>query len=187
MAPHPSPSRLRARGAATMLAVAAAIPAVLDTTVRPAGAASDTGAAVVRPVTPSRYRPPVDAPVRDAFRLPLGPYGPGNRGLEYETAVGATVTSIGTGTVAFAGQVAGRLVISIDHPDGLRSSLVGLSAISVAEGDRVVAGEPVGRAGDRLHLGVRRAGVYLDPALLFGARGPARLVPLGRALGVVSE
>ena len=27
--------------------------------------------------------PPVDAPVLDPFRAPAGPYGPGNRGIEY--------------------------------------------------------------------------------------------------------
>ena len=32
--------------------------------------------------------PPVSAPVIDPFRLPFGPYGPGNRGLEYATRPG---------------------------------------------------------------------------------------------------
>ena len=123
------------------------------------------------------YSAPVDAPVIDPFRAPAGPYGPGNRGLEYRTRPGTVVGSIGAGTVAFAGQVAGRLVISIDHPDGLRSSLVGLAAIDTTVGRRVGHGAAVGRAGSVLHLGVRRHGVYLDPATLFGVRGPARLVP----------
>ncbi len=162
-------------------------------TATPVGAAAEVGGSLIsmrgndpgRTARPGdrgdgslpRYAAPVDAPVIDAFRAPAGPYGPGNRGLEYRTRPGATVRSIGAGTVAFAGQVAGRLVISIDHADGLRSSLVGLAAIDTVVGRRVGRGEVVGRAGPVLHLGVRRAGVYVDPATLFGATGPARLVP----------
>jgi murein DD-endopeptidase MepM/ murein hydrolase activator NlpD len=126
------------------------------------------------------YRPPVDALVTDPFRPPTTRFGPGNRGLEYATS-GETVGAIGAGVVVFAGQVAGRLVVSIVHPDGLRSSLTGLRTIAVAVGDVVEAGQTVGTAGPALHLGVRSGGRYLDPASLFGAapRAPrhAVLVP----------
>ena len=138
----------------------------------PAAAVADAGAPVA-----VRYRPPVEAPVADPFRLPQGHYGPGNRGLEYRTAPGRPVRSIGRGVVAFAARVAGRLVVSIDHPDGLRSSLVGLAVVVVRVGDHVVAGQAVGLGGRVLHLGVRRDGRYLDPSTLFTRRGPARLVP----------
>lgn len=130
-----------------------------------------------------RYSPPVDAPVVDPFRLPLGHYGPGNRGLEYRTAPGSPVRAIGDGRVAFAGSVAGRLVVSIDHPDGLRSSLVGLAVVAVRVGQRVSRADVVGSAGATLHLGVRRDGRYLDPATLFARRGPARLVPVPGDVG----
>lgn len=159
----------------------------------PVGAAADVGGGFisgenrdsVRAARPGdgssearpRYSAPVDTPVVDPFRAPAGPYGPGNRGLDYRTRPGSVVGSIGAGTVAFAGQVAGRLVISIDHPDGLRSSLVGLAVIDTVVGRRVARGDAVGRAGPMLHLGVRRDGVYLDPATLFAGPGPARLVP----------
>ncbi len=133
-----------------------------------------------RSVRSPRYSPPVDAAVVDPFRLPLGHYGPGNRGLEYRTVPGTPVRSIGAGRVVFAGLVAGRRVVSIDHPDGLRSSLVGLAVISVRAGHRVAIGDVVGSAGPTLHLGVRRDGRYLDPATLFTRRGPARLVPIPR-------
>ena len=123
------------------------------------------------------YRPPLEARVVDAFRLPAGPYGPGNRGLEYDTEPGRPVRSIGSGRVAFAGAVAGRLVVSVDHPDGLRSSLVGLASIDAAVGQRVEIGTVVGRSGDRLHLGVRRGRVYLNPEGLFAGHRRARLVP----------
>lgn len=125
-----------------------------------------------------RYEPPVQAPVSDPFRPPLHRFGPGNRGLEYATRPGEPVRAIGDGRVAFAGQVGGRLVISIDHPDGLRSSLVGLATLGVGRGEWVQRGQVVALAVGSLHLGVRRDGVYLDPAGLFGPAGPAILVPL---------
>jgi murein DD-endopeptidase MepM/ murein hydrolase activator NlpD len=163
---------------AVVLSTASAPPvdAVADGGARPRG-----GAAVAEPRSPGAavsYAPPVSGPVVDPFRLPLGPYGPGNRGLEYTTVPGATARAIGAGSVTFAGQVAGRLVVTIEHPDGLRSSLVGLASVSVTRGQVVSARQPVGRAATRLHLGVRRGDVYLDPATLFAQRAPARLVPL---------
>lgn len=148
--------------------------------VPPAAAVDDGGATVTGDrLRAGRYSAPVDDPVADPFRAPRTPYGPGNRGLEYATARGESVRAIGDGTVVFAGQVAGRLVVSVEHPDGLRSSVVGLSAIAVVVGQGVVRGQVLGRSSGVLHLGVRRNGTYLDPATLFGRRGPARLVPLG--------
>lgn len=150
-----------------------------------AGAAGDVGALDRPPAEPgtsspagARYSPPVVAPVVDPFRAPTTPYGPGNRGLEYRPRPGTAARAIGDGRVAFAGQVAGRLVVSIDHPDGLRSSLVGLAVLRVTVGDRVARGHVVGHTGGLLHLGVRRSGTYLDPATLFADPGPAILVPL---------
>ena len=108
-------------------------------------------------------------------------YGPGNRGLEYATDEGAPARSIGDGVVVFAGPVARRGVVTVEHPDGLRSSLTGLATIGVAPGERVAAGDVLGTTGLRLHLGVRRGDEYIDPASLFGAEIPplhAVLVPL---------
>ena len=53
------------------------------------------------------YRPPVDSPVHDPFRAPDTPYGPGHRGIEYDTAPGTPVAAVTQGTVVFAGDVAG--------------------------------------------------------------------------------
>jgi murein DD-endopeptidase MepM/ murein hydrolase activator NlpD len=179
MSDHPALRRVPCR-VATLLLVVVAVSAA---TPSPCGAVRDGGAAPSSAAPAQRYSPPVVAQVIDPFRAPAGPYGPGNRRLEYATRAGDPVTAIGPGRVAFAGQVAGRLVVSIDHPDGLRSSVLGLLTISVRVGDQVVGGQMVGRSGVRLHLGVRRSGVHLDPATLFGDRGPARLVPLSRVLG----
>lgn len=127
------------------------------------------------------YRPPTSGAVVDPFRPPPEPWLPGNRGIEYATEPGSALLAIGPGRVAFAGQVGGRLVVSIVHPDGLRSSLTGVAAITARVGDVVWAGAPVAVAGERTHLGVRRGDAYLDPASLWGALaggGAVRLVPL---------
>lgn len=129
---------------------------------------------------PARYRPPVDAAVADPFRPPAQPWAAGNRGIEYRAAPGAPVVAIGPGRVAFVGPVAGRTVVSVVHPDGLRSSYVGLAVASVSVGQKVAAGEPIGSAAGPLHLGVRRGSRYLDPAGLWGraiAGGRPILVP----------
>lgn len=127
------------------------------------------------------YRPPVDARPVDRFRPPPGPYGAGNRGWAYDLPAGTVVHAAGAGRVAFAGPVGGRLVVSIDHPDGLRTTYTNLSAIDVRVGALLVTGTPVGRAGAGFHFGVRDGPTYLDPARLFApadlGAGWVRLVP----------
>lgn len=148
----------------------------------PAADAVTSGGAPVEagwpPPAPGAYRPPVEAPVVDPFRAPPQRWAAGNRGLEYGTAGGEPVRAVGAGTVTFAGPVAGRVAVTVLHPDGRRSSLTGLSLVLVAAGDRVVPGQLVGLAARGLHLGVREGDRYVDPALLFSARPQhARLVP----------
>ena len=117
---------------------------------------------------PRTYRPPVTAPVVDAFRPPDQPWLPGNRGLAYGTVPGTLVRAIGPGTVSFAGPVAGQLHVTVTHPDGLRSSYSFLASVRTRRGRTVAAGEVVGVAAADLHLGVRRGDRYLDPASLWG-------------------
>jgi peptidase M23-like protein/putative serine esterase DUF676 len=125
------------------------------------------------------YVPPVDAVVVDPFRPPAGPYGPGNRGLEYDTEPGDTVTASGRGTVVFAGAVGGTLHVTVLHADGVRTSYSFLARIDVVRGQRVDHGDPLGAAGDRLHFGARIGDAYFDPARLFesGRPGGVELVP----------
>jgi murein DD-endopeptidase MepM/ murein hydrolase activator NlpD len=154
----------------------ATIAIALVVLVSPVATARAGAAAVPGPVTPSGYRPPVVAPVTDPFRAPASTYGAGNRGIEYATRPGVPVGAIGAGTVVFAGPVARRLSVTVLHRDGLRSSYSYLATITVIVGSSVVAGQTIGTAGPRLHLGVRRGDRYLDPASLF-RRGRPRLVP----------
>lgn len=158
------------RRALVVLVLGPAALAVLVGPARPASASE-----------PPPYRPPVDGVVVDPFRPPPGPYAAGNRGLEYATTPGATVVASGAGEVVFAGAVGATLHVTVLHPDGLRTSYSFLSQVLVARGQRVAAGQPIGVAGDHLHLGVRDpSGTYLDPALLFaGLLHPTvQLVPL---------
>ena len=131
-----------------------------------------------------RWRPPVSpvAVVR-AFDPPAQRWLPGHRGVDLRTSVGARVRASGAGRVAFAGTVAGRGVVTIDHGD-LRTTYEPVDPV-VLPGERVAAGETIGTVGTGtghcgsgrcLHLGLRRGREYLDPMLLLG-RASARLRP----------
>ncbi len=126
------------------------------------------------------FEPPVDGTVIDRFRPPAHVGAPGNRGWEYRTAPGSTVTAAGQGVVAFAGQIGGRLYVSIDHPNGLRTTYSLLDSVTVVAGQTVTGGTEIGTTGLVFHFGVRRGRLYLDPADLFafGARTTVRLVPV---------
>jgi hypothetical protein len=129
---------------------------------------------------PVAYLEPVDAPVVDPFRAPSGPYGAGNRGLEYATVPFAPVHAAASGTVLFAGAVAGTLHVTVLHGDGLRTSYSFLAAVVVGPGATVQQGQVLGLSGERLHVGVRDPdGTYLDPAALFGRPLSVQLVPGG--------
>jgi murein DD-endopeptidase MepM/ murein hydrolase activator NlpD len=120
------------------------------------------------------------------FDPPAGPYGPGHRGVDLSGAPGSRVLAAGAGVVVFAGMVAGRGVVSVDHTDGLRTTYEPVSP-SVAAGRQVARGSPIGTLLDGhpgcpaaacLHWGLRRGETYLDPLVLL--RPPrVRLLPWG--------
>lgn len=131
-----------------------------------------------------------DGAVTRAFRAPPNPYGRGHRGVDLAAAPGEAVRAAGAGTVAFVGLVAGRGVVSVDHPGGLRTTYEPVTP-SVALGAVVVRGSPLGALDPGhggcpvaacLHWGLRRPGPggtvdYLDPLILLGL-GHVRLWPL---------
>jgi murein DD-endopeptidase MepM/ murein hydrolase activator NlpD len=133
---------------------------------------------------------PGDPVVLRAFRRPPRRWNAGHRGIDLRATQGATVLAPRAGTVTFAGTVVDRGVVTITHPDGLRSSLEPLAPL-VSVGDEVAAGQPVGRLGAGghcrsgcLHWGIRRGQVYLDPMLVIGPRRFAVLKPwLGAVAG----
>jgi len=136
---------------------------------------------------------PVDGPphVVRGFAPPPQPWLAGHRGVDLAAPPGSPIRSAGAGVVAFAGQVAGRPVISVDHPGGLRTTYEPVQP-AVAAGATVAAGAPIGvlLAGHPgcpvaacLHWGLRRGQTYLDPLSLLGA-GRVRLLPLAGHLAV---
>jgi len=129
---------------------------------------------------------PVLGPVINGFRPPSSPYGPGHRGIDIAVPIGTPVAAAADGVVAFAGSIGGNLYVSIDHPDGVRTTYSYLSSIAVHRGDTVVQGEVVGASGhghpsiptDHLHFGARYQGAYIDPLLLLPARAVSALIHL---------
>lgn len=110
--------------------------------------------------------------VTRAFDPPDRNWLPGHRGVDLTAAPGQTVRSAGDGIVVFAGTVAGKPVVSVDHPGGLRTTYEPVVA-AVEAGRRVGRGDPIGtaEAGHEgcasaacLHWGLRRdRDDYLDP------------------------
>jgi murein DD-endopeptidase MepM/ murein hydrolase activator NlpD len=126
------------------------------------------------------------APLRPA----AGALAAGHRGVDLAGQPGIAVLAAGDGVVAFAGSVAGRGVVSVDHPDGLRTTYEPVVPVA-SVGRRVVAGETVGPsrpghpgcpAAACLHWGARSAGGYVDPLAALG-RGRLRLLPLAEQSG----
>jgi hypothetical protein len=139
------------------------------------------GFAPPAPAAPVTYVAPVSAPVIDPFRPPSTPYGAGNRGLQYGTAVGQDVRASAAGRVTFAGQVGGALHVVIQHADGVRTSYSFLRTIAVRVGQTLHQSDTVGTTSDTpFHFGARIGDAYVDPAILIAA-GPARvhLIPDG--------
>ncbi|WP_409331497.1 murein hydrolase activator EnvC family protein [Trujillonella humicola] len=133
----------------------------------------------------SVWVPPLPGPeVTRGFEAPDSPYGRGHRGVDLAGPPGSAVVAAGDGVVAFAGAVAGRPVVSIDHPGGLRTTYEPV-APTVGAGQRVARGSLIGTlvAGHAgcpatacLHWGLRRGETYLDPLQLL-APPRIRLLP----------
>ncbi|WP_410623321.1 M23 family metallopeptidase [Amycolatopsis sp. cmx-8-4] len=128
-----------------------------------------------------------DPVVAKYFDAPETPYGPGHRGVDLAAVPGQDVLAADAGVVVFAGLVAGRPVISVDHDGGLRTTYEPV-APKVAAGEQVFRGQVLGTvlAGHPgcavaacLHWGVRRGEEYVDPLSLTGEVGAYRLKPWG--------
>jgi murein DD-endopeptidase MepM/ murein hydrolase activator NlpD len=116
------------------------------------------------------------------FEPPATPYGPGHRGVDLGGPAGAPVLAAGAGVVVYAGPLAGRGVVSIAHPAGLRTTYEPVTA-QVQAGQRVERGTVIGLlnpghcAETCLHWGARRGTTeYVDPLGLLST-GRVRLLP----------
>ena len=123
---------------------------------------------------------PSDAPqtVVHPFAPPSTRWGSGHRGVDLAAVVGGSIRAPADGQVAFSGMVAGRPVVVIAHPGGLRSTFEPVSA-TVSVGALVRQGEVIGLLSAQpghcapascLHWGVLRGEVYLDPLSLISGR-----------------
>lgn len=124
-----------------------------------------------------------------AFRLarpyvaPAHEYAPGHRGIDLALPEGMPVRAPADGVVAFAGSVAGRGILTIDHGDGLVTTLEPVQSLLTA-GSTVRRGEDVAALGvgghaeaGQLHFGVRLNGSYINPMLLLDGVPRAVLLP----------
>ncbi|MBK7721598.1 MAG: M23 family metallopeptidase [Austwickia sp.] len=130
---------------------------------------------------PLRPRPAVVHP----FDPPAQRWLAGHRGVDLSAQPGQAVFAPADATVAFAGSVAGRPVLSLAHEAGLRSTYEPVVAV-LTPGSTVLAGDLIGylspvpghcAPAGCLHWGVLRGRTYLDPLRLL-ARQSAVLLPI---------
>ncbi len=124
------------------------------------------------------FREPSTAPRSSPFgvrRVRNGRTAGFHRGLDYAGPTGDPVRAPADGVVTLVGPnftLLGNCVI-VNHGEGLTSLYIHLSSIDVAEGDRVQAGQLLGRIGNtgastgpHLHYATYFHGVPVDPDLL---------------------
>lgn len=155
------------------------------------------GAAAALPSTgPSGAGPPAEQfqwplapphPVLRPFQPPSTPYGPGHRGVDLGGRLGEPVLAAGSGLVLYAGPLADRSLVSIEHEGGLRTTYEPVRPV-VHVGDHVQRGQVIGvllgghpgcpavAPAVCLHWGAHRQAVYLDPLRLVEP-GHVRLLP----------
>ncbi len=125
------------------------------------------------------------------FDAPSPNWNRGHRGVDLAGVPGQQVYAADAGTVVFAGELAGRTLVSIAHPGGLRTTYEPVQP-SVRVGQPVEAGTVLGElvaghagcpAAACLHWGAMWGAAsradYVDPLGLL-ATTPVRLKPLHR-------
>src|SRR5688572_20661059 len=78
-----------------------------------------------------------------AFDAPSPNWQRGHRGVDLAGSGGQTVYAAAAGSVVFAGDLAGRPLVSVAHPGGLRTSYEPVDP-TVRAGQRVEAGAAIG-------------------------------------------
>lgn len=185
-----SPSTVSRRRAAVVMAAAAAASIVCSSVA--AQAATPTSSAPISSrarvtglVSRDEWLWPLAGPYRmdRLYAAPAQEYGSGHRGIDLLPLGPTSVRAPDDGVVAFAGSVAGRGIVTIDHGDGVVSTLEPVEP-SVVEGAQVARGDVVGTLAvgghaepGRLHLGARRNGDYVNPLLFLGGVPRAVLLP----------
>jgi hypothetical protein len=135
----------------------------------------DPSVRVVRPVAGARISQdfgPTSFTGEPAATVDGVHYAHYHDGVDYAAPLGRAVGAIAAGTVVAAGRASdGAVIVRIRHADGSESLYGHLDPrLDVRVGDRVAAGERIGRigltghtTGPHLHLELTRAGRKLDP------------------------
>jgi murein DD-endopeptidase MepM/ murein hydrolase activator NlpD len=152
------PALAAALAGVLLLTVGPPVPAAAET-VLPAGSGWPLAGSVV---------------VLKGFDAPATPWGRGHRGVDLQAAVGDPVLAAAPGRVTFAGRLAGRGVVVVDHGQ-VRTTYEPVDT-SLRVGARVRGGDVLGRlspgahcgAQACLHWGLRQGERYLDPLALGG-------------------
>ena len=132
-------------------------------------------------VVPSGARPipPVSGAVIQRFVAPACERCAGHRGVTIASRGGQPVRAVLPGVITFVGEVAGNTYVVELIAPGVKVTYGWMEiAEGLAAGDAVDQGQPLGVAGDRTYLGVRRGSVYIEPLRYLGL-GWARLRGLG--------
>lgn len=143
------------------------------------GLAGPAGAAATTPTWGWPLTGP-PAVVRE-FDPPATAYGVGHRGVDLRGTPGTPVRTAGAGRVTYAGLLAGRGVVVVEH-GALRTTYEPVTT-RVRVGQLVGAGELLGELGAGhcapacLHWGLLRGSTYLDSMLLLGPTR-VRLLPV---------
>ena len=148
-------------------AVAAVVVAVASALNAPSAGIASSGW-----VWPLRPEPSV----MRGFDPPDQPWLAGHRGVDLSTSVGAPVLAPSAGHVSFSGRIAGRGVVVVSHPGGLRSTFEPVESrppvgTTVSKSGHVgIVESAAGHCAPAacLHWGVLRGDTYLDPLSLVG-------------------
>ena len=153
-------------------------------TVGPGGGPTAVGEDSTDPVGVWPLRPVPEVVRR--FDPPTSTWGAGHRGVDLLGHVGDPVYAALPGVVTYAGVLAGRGVVVVDH-GATRTTYEPVTAV-VKVGSHVAAGDRIGtleavqsHCAPRacLHWGwIADPDVYLDPLRLVGGPQPVRLLPL---------
>ncbi|MET8866683.1 peptidoglycan DD-metalloendopeptidase family protein [Nonomuraea sp. NPDC004580] len=171
-----SPHLLTALAKAALLVTLITTSALLPTSATPARAS---------PSAPT-WRWPLNGHPRiiRRFAPPPMPWLAGHRGIDLAAPVATPVLAAGPGTIRFAGPIAGKGVVTIDHPNGLRTTYLPVTP-SLTRGHPVTPGTEIGVIAapskphcpeSCLHWGLIRDAQYLNPLHLLG-HAPTRLLP----------
>lgn len=182
--------RRRARAGTTLAALAAlAVGAASAALPAQAAAAPDDTrrtSVVLPPDHGGDWLWPLAGPSRLAARYlaPAHDYAAGHRGIDIRSLGGVAVRAPDDGVAVYAGRVADRGVLTIDHGGGIVSTLEPVVALvapgaAVRRGDAVALLDAGGHAElGTLHVGARIDGEYVDPLTLLGDPPHAVLLPL---------